>query len=56
MTIDPDRRYSVKLAHVVELDGKPKLRPLGDFRIKGTTVQDILDKYGEAAFERCDPE
>ena len=56
MTIDPASFYSVKLAQVVELDGMPRLRPLGDFRMKGATVQKILDKYGEAALERCDPE
>ena len=56
MTVDPDHRYTVKLAHVVELDGLPRFRPLAEFRMKGATVQKILDKYGEAALERCDPE
>tara|TARA_R110002020_G_scaffold266483_32_gene481476 strand:- start:19740 stop:19910 length:171 start_codon:yes stop_codon:yes gene_type:complete len=56
MTIDPARFYLVKLAHVVELDAMPRFRPLAEFRMKGATVQKVLDKYGEAALERCDSE
>ncbi|MDQ0314855.1 hypothetical protein [Amorphus orientalis] len=54
-TIDPAATYAVKLARVVELEPF-RYRPLNTISMSGDTVQKILDAYGEAAFDRCDPE